>query len=174
MTAASAVGSVAYSLMQPGPHNRLSILCSRATPPPPSQASLCTTIPTLGVYDQYGDYIVYLSFFSGSGVTENYDIPGNQDPSNPPQEFYYLDGSDLSDCDAITQCLQIYQATVNSFPDWYSTVDVHYRISTNQWECVKYYGRGLFMNMRTSYFDQASDDIGNAYGYSNCGVSSDC
>ncbi|KAK5116106.1 hypothetical protein LTR85_009388 [Meristemomyces frigidus] len=183
VTVASAIGSVPCSFVQQGNRQQLSILCSSAISPPPSQASLCTSVPAEGAYDQYGDYIVYDNFFSGTGVTESSDIPGNGDSSYLPQKFY-LDGN-LSDCDAITSCLQVYQPTDtvdrDGYPDWYSTVDLHYRISTSQWECVKYFGRGSSYNaassykyMRTSYFDQASDDIGNVYGYGNCGVSDDC
>ncbi|KAK6398300.1 hypothetical protein LTR65_003380 [Meristemomyces frigidus] len=174
-TVASGVGSVPYSFVeQQGDQQQLSILCSSATSPPASQASLCTTIPSLGVYDQYGDYIVYYEFFSGTGVVENGNIPGNENTSYP-QIVHYYDGG-MSDCNAISQCLQIYQPSINGYDEWYSTIDVHYRISLNQWECVKYLGRGnpAFKNMRTSYVDQGiaeigvnNNDVGNVYGYAN-------
>ncbi|KAK5699710.1 hypothetical protein LTR97_005841 [Elasticomyces elasticus] len=166
-TLESGVGSVSYSFVRQGDRQALSILCSPASPPPPSRSNICTSVPWLGIYDQYGDYIVYLIYFSGTGLTESYDNPGNGDPNNPPQ-FYELDGS-LSDCDAINTCLQLYQAALSGgFGNWYSAVDLHYRISTNKWECVKFYGRvGGEKNQRTIYFDQPSDDIGNVYGYSN-------
>ncbi|KAK3641775.1 hypothetical protein LTR56_011102 [Elasticomyces elasticus] len=173
-TLESGIGSVSYSFMRQGDRQALSILCSPASPPPPSRSSLCTSVPWLGIYDQYGDYIVYLIYFSGTGVTESLENPGNGDPNNPPQ-FYELDGS-LSDCDAINTCLQLYQAALyGGFGNWYSAVDLHYRISTNKWECVKFYGRvGGEKNQRTSYFDQASDDIGNVYGYSTRDIEDSC
>ncbi|KAK5740220.1 hypothetical protein LTR17_004721 [Elasticomyces elasticus] len=122
-TLESGIGSVSYSFVRQGDRQALSILCSPASPPPPSQSSICTSVPWLGIYDQYGDYIVYLIFFSGTGVTESYDNPGNGDPNNPPQ-FYELDGS-LSDCDAINTCLQLYQAALGGgFGNWYSAVDL--------------------------------------------------
>ncbi|KAK5725387.1 hypothetical protein LTR15_003573 [Elasticomyces elasticus] len=97
----------------------------------------------------------YAAYFQGCGVRENSNNKGNTITSRPPVTAYF-DGS-LAACDAINQCAG---AAANGLEVYYS-FDLHYRISTAQYECVQYYDG----NTDTAAFNVVDPDVDVTYGY---------
>ncbi|KAK4955254.1 hypothetical protein LTR10_007449 [Elasticomyces elasticus] len=79
-----------------------------------------------------------------------------QGQPRPPVTAYF-DGS-LAACDAISQCAGV---AANGLEVYYS-FDLHYRISTAQYECVQYYDG----NTDTAAFNVVDPDVDVTYRYS--------
>ena len=113
--------------------------------------SACTTVPaSAGPVSYYGVY------FSGCAKVESPTNPANSDPVAYPPITSILSGS-LSACDAVRQCAQL----TRNDPNVYYSFDLHFRISTGNWECVQYYDN----NLDSSYFSVVDPDVRDAYGY---------
>ncbi|KAF2722974.1 hypothetical protein K431DRAFT_283482 [Polychaeton citri CBS 116435] len=115
----------------------------------------CAATPTCSAASnaQGGFYTLY---YTGSGYTENYNNPGNDNTGFPPLVNYFP--ASTSTCDAVTQCASISYAD----PYVYWSFDLHFRTSTNQWECVQFFDN----SQDPGYFNVADPDVSVAYGYS--------
>lgn len=103
------------------------------------------------------DTATYIQYFSGYGVKENTNNPGNDDPTDvPPVTTTY---AATNNCNAVQTC-----AAFLAGGDYYiyQSFDVHHLANENEWECVIYYDQ----NTDPSYFNVQDADVGAAYGYS--------
>jgi len=104
-------------------------------------------------------YYTYKQYYAGTGVTENYNNPGNIIPASFPPLINYIDGS-TDACDAISQCASL---TYDNGLHYYYSFDLHFTISNHTWECVQFFDG----NNDPSYFNQADPDVSVAYGYTH-------
>ena len=117
-------------------------VCSPTVPAP-----TCTLSPPVYVGHKYR------LFYSGYGYVENTLSPGN--PNNAsPAIFVLPNNQDISKI--ATMCASY----ANTGPI-FGGIDLHFRISTNQWECLLY-GNS---NTDPSYFNVADPDVGCSFGY---------
>lgn len=101
----------------------------------------------------------YEKYFTGSGVSEDPNNPGNLNPdTNPPKTTRFPDIAE-SDCTAaVGRCA----GNAAGDPAIYASFDVHYLVSEKQWECTIFYGQ----NLDSDYFDTEDCNVAAAYGYS--------
>lgn len=92
--------------------------------------------------------------FTGYGLAESYDNPGNQ--YNSPEIHYIADTGD--DCAALSTC-----ADYAAFGDDYrGHFDLHYKQYNGVWFCTTFkYGVP-----NANYFFVQDPDVGRGYGYS--------
>lgn len=98
---------------------------------------------------------VYTQYFAGTGVTEETNNGGNDDPPFPPVTTALAVSNS---CDAVQQCAA-FAAESNNM---YESFDVHYLISEKEYECVAYYDA----SSSPSDFNVQNADVGPVYGYS--------
>lgn len=91
--------------------------------------------------------------YSGSGFTENPDNPSNTN-GNP---FTVTYPCTLPVCEALQRCLN----DAVGRPWEYASVDLHFRKSSQQWECVEYSG----YESGEGDFNVKDDDVVVGYGY---------
>nr|POE50104.1 hypothetical protein CFP56_76070 [Quercus suber] len=112
--------------------------------------------PSTDPYTSNGVTLTFAIYFAGSGVTE--DKMNRPSVSEFGTVMTTLPGT-LSDCEAINQCAHLAQDQY--VPYAYGDLDIHYRQSSAQWECVLFYGT----NDDPSLFNQIDADVSAAYGY---------
>ncbi|OCF33225.1 hypothetical protein I316_04966 [Kwoniella heveanensis BCC8398] len=110
------------------------------------------------VTSENGLNTVYTQYYSGSGIIETDNNPGNDNDSYPPKQLN-IPGTTAQNA-AIQQCASF--SDDNVLNDLYFSFQIYYDDSVDNWICRAYYDP----SSDASYFNVPNTDANPVFGYS--------